>query len=208
MTGALGGDHVAGDEPRLRHGPSDLFDHRDHLRLVTVRGVDHDNVRPGVDLDRLADTDPDLAAWMRERLRPKVLLATQTRVLEVVVDPDGSMVPSTPVVAVHAPADQLWSVAAVLAAPSTAAWALARVAGAGLHPDAIKLSASQVGSVPLPTNRRAWEQGARLARDVAAASDATGWHDALVRFGLVMVEAYGASQDVYRWWLDRLPPFR
>ena len=39
--------------------------------------------------------------WVEARLRPKVLVATQTRVIEAVADPEGAWVPSVPVVAVH-----------------------------------------------------------------------------------------------------------
>ena len=38
---------------------------------------------------------------------PKVVVATQTRVVEAAVDPTGEWIPSTPVVSVHADPDEL-----------------------------------------------------------------------------------------------------
>ena len=55
-------------------------------------------LRPGIDLKALGATDPRLAAWTASRQVPKVLLATQTAVLEAAVDEQGTWVPSVPVV--------------------------------------------------------------------------------------------------------------
>jgi hypothetical protein len=106
---------------------------------------------PRVDLDALSRADPALAAWYRRVLRPKVLVATQTRVLEAVADDRGTWLPSVPVIALlpHR-ADDLWSLAAVLTAPPVSAWALQRHVGAGLGPRTLKLSARQVLDLPLP----------------------------------------------------------
>ncbi|MFN0028661.1 MAG: N-6 DNA methylase [Acidimicrobiales bacterium] len=57
--------------------------------------------RPTVDVTALGRDDPKLARWVGARLRPKVLLATQTPVLNVVADPGGVMVPSVPVISVE-----------------------------------------------------------------------------------------------------------
>ncbi|MEJ7582916.1 MAG: DEAD/DEAH box helicase [Acidimicrobiales bacterium] len=62
--------------------------------------------RPVVDLTSLTG-DPTLHRWVVDRLVPKVLVATQTRVVEAVVDEEGAFVPSVPTIAVAAdPADQ------------------------------------------------------------------------------------------------------
>ena len=100
---------------------------------------------PRLDLDALEAGDPTLGAWVRRRLRPKVVVAPQTRVIEAAVDEEGTWVPSVPVVAVHPhrPED-LWALGAALLAPPVAAWAAARYLGAGLGPTALKLSASQI----------------------------------------------------------------
>jgi hypothetical protein len=160
--------------------------------------------RPVVDRDALAASDPSLARWVGDRLVPKVVVATQTRVVEAAIDHDGHMVPSVPVVAVAAPPDRLVMVAAVLHAPPVSAWALHRAGGAALTADAIKLSARQVLEVPLPIDETRW----RLATDLLAAhcvGSASAPDPAA--FGAEMCAAYGLDPDhpVLAWWLDRLP---
>ena len=76
---------------------------------------------------------------------PKVLVATQTKVIEAVVDPRGDLIPSVPVIAVHPlRLEDLWAVAAVLLAPPVAAWAATHHLGAGMGAGTLKLSARQV----------------------------------------------------------------
>jgi hypothetical protein len=57
--------------------------------------------RPVVDLEALDRDAPGLAVWVRRRLRPKLVVATQTPVLVAAVDVAGSWVPSVPVVSVE-----------------------------------------------------------------------------------------------------------
>ncbi len=114
-----------------------------------------------------------LGRWVRERLVPKVIVATQTRTIEAWVDEHGAVLPSTPLVSVtpHRLAD-LWHVAAALLAPATSATAWWRHAGAALSPGALKLSASQMLELPLPTNTSAWNRGAeRLKQWQASPGD-------------------------------------
>jgi hypothetical protein len=106
---------------------------------------------PRVDLDALAGGDPALAAWARGQLRPKVLVATQTRVIEAAVDEQGAWIPSVPVVSVHPQrVEDLWPVAAVLLAPPVSVWAAHRHVGSGLGPTSLRLRASEVLDLPLP----------------------------------------------------------
>jgi hypothetical protein len=130
--------------------------------------------RPTVDID---DLDERLARWVRARLVPKVLLATQTRVLEAAADPEGSYVPLTPVVAVepHDPGD-VWRLAAALTSPEATAWALRHYGGTGLGRGTIRLSARQVLDVPLPGDEGAWVAAtdALRAGDVEACGAALG----------------------------------
>jgi hypothetical protein len=142
---------------------------------------------PRVAVDALP---PALQTWAIGRLVPKVLVATQTPVIEVAVDADGEWLPSVPVITVvPRMADDLWRVAAVLTAPAASAWAAATYLGAALAPTAIKLSASQVLTLPLPS--RPW--------DDAAAAFAAGDVDRCAR---LMDVAYGT--DLYHWWRERL----
>jgi hypothetical protein len=115
-------------------------------------------------------------------------------VLEAAVDDEGLWIPSTPVIAVHAPAAELWRIASVLSAPGVSAWAARRHAGAALQPEAIKLSAKQVLDVPLPIDETAWNAG-------AAALEA----GCVLEAGRAMSHAYATSDDVFEWWVSRLP---
>jgi hypothetical protein len=146
---------------------------------------------PRVDPEHL--TGP-LARWMAQRLVPKVVVATQTKVVEAAVDRDGRWVPSTPVISVHTGVDHLWHVAAVLTAPGVSAWALRHYGGAALNPDAIKLSARQVLDAPLPADEVAWDEGARA---LAAGR--------ILEAGRAMSRAFGTGEDVFEWWSARLP---
>jgi hypothetical protein len=105
---------------------------------------------PRVDLIRLERTTR-LGPWARSRLRPKLLLATQTPVLEVVGDERGEWLPAVPLISVSLrdPAN-LWALAALLSSPALSAIAFGMSAGAGLSGDAIKLSAKQVLRLPAP----------------------------------------------------------
>jgi hypothetical protein len=142
---------------------------------------------PRVELARLS---PSMQAWAAGRLLPKVLVATQTPVIEAVADAKGAWLPSVPVITViPRSAEQLWSVAAVLSAPATSAWAAGTYFGAALSPRAIKLSARQVASIPMP--EQSW--------DAAAAALRAGDLDRCAR---LMDNAYGT--DLYDWWRSRL----
>ncbi|MEO7556998.1 MAG: N-6 DNA methylase [Acidimicrobiales bacterium] len=147
---------------------------------------------PRVDLAALERGGPvSLARWVASRRTPKVLLATQTRVLEAGVDVAGVAIPSTPVIAIEG-ADDPWLVAAVLTAPPVSAWALACHGGTALSPGAIKLAARQVLDVPLPADHTLWELGACRLRD----GDVAGAAQALNA-------AYGTPDTVLDWWSHR-----
>lgn len=177
-------DEATGDDPLLiTSGLIDAGGIAWGERTTRFAGTTYQH--PRVVLERI---DAKLGAWVRDRLRPKVVLATQTKVLEAAVDVDGRWVPSTPVIAVHPRAEsELWRVAAVLSAPAVSAWAARRFAGAGLSPKAIKLSAKQVLTIPLPARSAAWSEAADALRDGDV-------HAAAV----AMDDAYGAT--AYEWW--------
>lgn len=159
---------------------------------------------PVVDLEGLRAVDPALATWADARLVPKVVVATQTRVVEAAVDVEGRWFPSVPTIAVTAEPERLWHVAAVLLAPPVSAWALARHTGAALSSDALKLSARQVLEIPLPTDAAAWDDAAALLQAYAGA-DGNRPAAGLEAFGSTMTRAYGASAEVLAWWSARLP---
>jgi len=151
-------------------------------------------LHPRVDLGAL---DPKLAAWAASRLVPKVLLATQTRVLEAVVDAEGSLLPSVPVISVVAPLADLWRVGAVLTCPAVALEASRRHLGSGRNARSMRLRAQEVLELPLPADREAWDEAADLLERGAP----------LVEVGRRMDEAYGLGDDdeLLAWWIDLLP---
>lgn len=158
--------------------------------------------RPVVDVAAVGASDPALRSWLDLVRRPKVVVGTQTRVVEAAADRTGTWVPCTPVVAVvpHDPA-QVDRLAAVLCAPPVAAWAATEAAGSGLSAGAIRVSADLLRHVPLPVDDSAWaEAAARLGR-----GDLAG-------FGAAATAMYrlpaGAADAVGRWWESRLGPAR
>ncbi len=159
--------------------------------------------RPTVDVSAL---EPPLRDWFTARRVPKLLVAGQTKVVEVVVDEAGALLPSVPVITVEAPADRLWDLAAALSSPPVAAWAFERALGSGLSADTIRLSAKLLLEVPLPTDRRAWTRATKALRSVSTAPDR---HQALVDYGRLACRAYGVEDgrpdELLAWWSRRLP---
>lgn len=141
------------------------------------------------------------ARWVEVQRGPKVLVATQTRVLEAVADPEGALVGSVPVLCVrpHDP-EMLWHVLAMLQAPAASAWLLRRSAGTALSAGACRPTSALLGALPLPGWRAAWDRAACAARGAAAGSGEVG------DFAAAADEAYGVHDDaVRRWWYERLP---
>jgi hypothetical protein len=147
---------------------------------------------PRVDLEALGRDDPALAEWARGQLRPKVLVASQTKVIEAAVDAAGTWIPSVPVVSVHPRrVDDLWAVAAVLLAPPVSAWAAHRHLGSGLGPTSLRLRASEVLDLPLPLRPLTRAAGLLRAGEIDAA-------------GVELCGVYGLSgpvrESVLSWW--------
>jgi hypothetical protein len=141
------------------------------------------------------DVDEPVRSWFRALLRPKVVVATQTRVLEAAADPDGVVVPSVPVISVvpHDPA-RLWHALAVLLAPPVTAWAVRGWGGTALSSRALKLGAPQVRAIPQPVSRPSWDRAAALL--------ARG--GSILEAGALMCDAYDVGEEVHAWWAERL----
>lgn len=109
---------------------------------------------PRLDRARIERETP-LGPWLRARLVPKVLLATQTRVLEPLLDLRGELVPCVPVITITPkpgdprPDRTLRVIHRSLLSPIATAFAAREYAGAALSPGAIKLAARQVVTLPL-----------------------------------------------------------
>jgi SAM-dependent methyltransferase len=147
---------------------------------------------PRVDVDALEAADTGLGRWARQRLVPKVVVATQTAVIEAAVDAEGAWFPSVPVISVEpSTPDDVWAIGAALTSPVVSAYAAARYAGAGLSPTSFRLSANQVLDLPLPP---------------------APWTDATDRFrrgdlagcGRALCALEGAGDEVFEWWWDRV----
>ena len=160
---------------------------------------------PIVDLDRLR-AESDLGDWAANRLVPKLLLATQTRVVEVVVDEAGVLLPSVPVITVTTREISLWHAAAALMSPPITAWAAARYMGAALSIDALKLSASQVQNLPMPAMSADWDRAAELTREAAGSASPPERTQRLIEAGVLMCRAYGVvdAGPLMAWWTKRL----
>jgi hypothetical protein len=151
-----------------------------------------------------------MAAWADARLVPKVLVATQTKVVEAVVDERGEWLPLVPLITVTLRSEaveqgiDLWMLAAAIASPVVVARAAARYYGTALSGAAIKLSARQLLEMPLPSERALWRESAEALRE--AAGDAR--RAALERFARVSCAAHGlAAADadaVVAFWRARL----
>lgn len=194
----------------------------DELRLVTSGAIDPLHLlwgqrtlkfarttwkAPVLELEHVADTS--VRGWFEDRCIPKILLATQSKVVEAVVDTSGTLMPSVPVISVepHDPAD-IWLVAAVLCAPLASAMLANRAAGTGLSRTAIRLRASELAELPAPIDRLLWTAGAAAAFDAQeaiTAGDSHAYVDGMRRLATTMDGAYGGGHDaVSRWWWERL----
>ena len=108
---------------------------------------------PVVDADRLAGAPVVARRWVARTAAPKLVVATQTRVLEAAVDTGGTWVPSVPALAVvpHDPVD-LWRLAAAVLAPAATAWLAHRAVGTALDRAALKVAKPDLAALPLPAD--------------------------------------------------------
>lgn len=196
------------DDPVLvTTGAIDPFHHRDD-RPVRFAGVSLQ--RPVVDVAALA-ADRSMGAWVRSLAVPKVLIASQGRVLEVIVDAAGSLVPSTPVIAVVPDTDvDVWHLAAAISSPLASVRLHDEAGGTGMDGRGCRVTAGFVGALALPTDRAAWDDAAdaaRLATTASARGDAVTWAEQLDRLGAALVGP-GDRGDVLGWWIRQRPQWR
>ena len=151
---------------------------------------------------RRSTLTPTMRAWVRRRLVPKVLVASQTRVIEAVADPTGRWVPSVPVVSVI-PSSQSSQVmpttsrlAAVLTSPVASAWVAHRSAGSGRAGSALRISASTLASIPCPSGSLDPAVTALEAGDVASCAQ-----EATAAYGL----GTATTRELMEWWSSALP---
>jgi hypothetical protein len=171
---------------------------------------------PVVPEEFLSPGSSRVASWARRRLVPKVLVATQTKVLEVVLDRHGDLVPLTPVISVEVieggagGAELLEAVAAALSAPSVSAILAHRVAGTGLGHDALRPSARVLEELPIPVEavRRTELARAWRALEDRHPGDRFG-EDVWMEFARRSDAAFGVDDgELRRWWWARHPAAR
>ncbi len=169
-----------------------------HLTDHPVRFANRQWRDPRVDV---AVLDGRARRWAEVQAGPKILVATQTRVVEAVADPDGRLLGSVPVLCVRPhDVDQLWHLVAALHAPVISAWVVRRTIGTALSADACKPTASVLGDLPLPDAGPAWDRAAALARRVSAGDAEL---DDLAR---AADAAYGIDDaGLHDWWTTRRP---
>ncbi len=152
-------------------------------------------VRPCVDLDRLEADAPRVGRWAAARRRPKVLVASQARVVEAVADERGAAVPLTPVIAVEPhDADELWRLLAALLSPTVSARLVAQRLGTGRSTRSVRWSASALEDMELPADEGAWADGARLVEQ-AQRSTRSERLALLAEFARVMCAAHLLDPD-------------
>ena len=160
---------------------------------------------PVVEVERLRESS-GLGDWLDQRLVPKLLVATQSKVIEVLPDEAGTLLPSVPVITVIPSSISLWHAAALLSSPVLTAWSAARYLGASLSTSSIKLSARQIQELPMPRSSEAWDEAAVRARDAFEAHSTEHRIRHLQQLGELMCDAFGMreSEELLDWWSERL----
>ncbi|MFK7758495.1 MAG: class I SAM-dependent DNA methyltransferase [Phycisphaerales bacterium] len=152
--------------------------------------------------------DDRLDRWVRGRAVEKVLVPTQTKVVEVLVDNLGEYAAVTPMISVMPKNGQdVWAIGAAIGSPVCTLHAMRHFGGAAMHADAIKMSAKQVLCLPLPVDSESWGRGTELFQELHHADE--GSYKLVVReFGMMMCNAYCLNlrekNEVMKWWITRL----
>ncbi len=161
--------------------------------------------RPGV---TLAALDPAMQQWATSRLVPKILLPTQTRILEPVLDTEGRWLPSVPIISVTADPHMLPHIAALLGCPLVSLLALHRHLGTARSPSAIKLAAQDVLALPMPCDSDSWNRAAGAFTEASHASDQRARLAHIRESAALMHNAFGvgaeSSARLIDWWLARV----
>lgn len=151
-----------------------------------------------------------LARLIDRQSMPKLLLATQTRVLEVAADPEGRYVALTPVIVVT-PKDaaDLWWIGALLSSPAVSAWVAGRIFGTARSLSAIKPSAALLRKIPVPEASDSWWRAGAHYRRATFAPDSIQRQRALFESARETLRGHGlagpSAAAVLNWWAARLP---
>ena len=162
-----------------------------HWGTRPVRFAKTTFLSPRVNLDMLNGRFPK---WAERLLRPKVLVAAQTRIIEAVADREGLWLPGVPVISVVPTADvSVDAIAAYLTSPIPSLIAWHTRGGTGLSSKSVRLSPQFLLDLPLPATL----PSARSLTALAAGD--------LRSTGLAICEDFGlttaASNNLVEWWL-------
>lgn len=117
---------------------------------------------PVVALAGLAESSAPAAAWARRQLVPKVLVASQTRVIEAAPDGDGRSIGLTPVIAGMPEQISLAHLLAVLCSPVSTLAVVSVMAGSGMGRSGVRVSTTVLANLELPVHRGPWDEAAAL----------------------------------------------
>lgn len=163
---------------------------------------------PVADPGLLEETSSRVARWSAARAVPKVLVASQTNVLEAAVDRRGRCVPVTPVVSVEptggcSPA----ALAAMLSAPSNSALLATGAAGTGRSSTALRVGASAVARLLVSADPDVWSAAEELweafESHARAASRVGEWF--MIGVELDRLLGMQVDESTVTWWVERLP---
>lgn len=188
------------------------------MRLATVGLVDPASLRWGQATTRfdrssferpvvvLGKLDNEMRNWAESMKCPKVIVATQTKVIECVVDETGEFLPGVPLVTIRCEVEDVWKVAAVLSAPPISLLAAHRHLGGGMSSDVLRVTAKELLALPLPTVEAPWVEAADFFRRAQSESEEDRRRKLLHYMGRLMCDAYRVSgSEVFDWWASRLP---
>lgn len=160
-------------------------------------------LRPSVDLATMKLDNSPLVRWADTRLVPKLLIATQGKVMEVLPDVKGTMLPMVPIITVQTDEQYYWCVAAIIASPPITKYAIDHYFGTALSSNAIKLSAGQILSLPLPTDFTKCHEAGKLAELLSTTESPS--MELLREFAKASTEAFGiVNEELVDWWLSRI----
>lgn len=217
--------HVRDDRSGSEQAPvlvtTGVIDPMHHRVDAPVRFAGRDFDRPVIDVAALAADEPAIAAWVRSLLVPKVLIASQGRVLEAIVDSRGTLIPSTPVIAVvptGAAGLTVWHLAAAVSSPLASLHLRDVAAGTGLDGRGSRVTARFVRELALPADRDGWDAAADAARRATRASsiaDRATWADELDRLGAALLGLSATvdtpqreEREAFTWWIGERPRWR
>ena len=163
---------------------------------------------PRIDRQAMAKAGT-LTDWIEKRRIPKLLVATQSRVIELIADEPGTLLPCMPVLTVT-PKNRpdMWRLASALGSPVACMVSLSKYSGTALTTDAIKLAAKQLVRLPIPKPSPDWDRAAELYREACYVDSVATRLGLLVESAHKMNAAFNIKQAdrarLMEWWTPRL----